>query len=291
MIEIGEKIDNRYRITSRIAHGGMADVYEARDILTRNDVAIKIIREDMMGDPKNIEKFNQECADVASLNSPYIVKVYGRGIIDGRNYMVNEYVPGRTLRDKLNLSAGHFITPKEACSIMLQLTAGIQYAHDHGIIHRDIKPDNLFYLSDGSIKIADFGIAMKVGQPSDHNCTLYYAAPEVLTEGSLPCAYTMDIYSMGIVFYEILTGHVPFYDPDPKIVKMRIVNEKMEDPSKGMTSVPPILDKIINLACKKNPEDRYQSAQEMHDAIEEALNNKKAFKEKRSIFSKIFGFK
>jgi hypothetical protein len=132
MIEIGEKIDERYRVTSRIAHGGMADVYEAYDIVNRRSVALKVMRVDMMDNPKNIERFNRECIAAASLNNPNIVKVYGQGVVDGRPYMANEYVDGRTLRDKLNVVSGHNLPPLEACEVMLQLTSGVQYIHEHG---------------------------------------------------------------------------------------------------------------------------------------------------------------
>jgi serine/threonine-protein kinase len=145
MIDIGDKIDDRYRVTSRIAHGGMADVYEAYDIVGKRSVALKVMRTDMMGDPKNVDRFHRECIATASLNNPNIVKVFGQGVVDGRPYMANEYVDGRTLRDKLNVVSGHNLPPLEACEVMLQLTSGIQYVHEHGIIHRDIKPDNLFY--------------------------------------------------------------------------------------------------------------------------------------------------
>ena len=168
MIELGDKIDGRYRVVSRIAHGGMADVYEGYDIVYKRPVALKIMRKDMMGSEKNIERFHRECVAAASLNDPNIVKVYGEGTVDGRPYMVNEYVDGRTLRDKLNVVAGHFLSPLEASEIMVQLCSGVSYIHQHGLLHRDIKPDNLFYLPDGSIKIADFGISTPIGDSSSN---------------------------------------------------------------------------------------------------------------------------
>jgi serine/threonine protein kinase len=144
MIKIGDRVDNRYHITGRIAHGGMADVYEAMDTINHRTVSLKVMREDMMADPMNVKRFNRECIAAASLNNPNIVKVYGQGIIDGRPYMANEYIKGQTLRDKLNFSPVHNLSPLESCEVMLQLTSGVQYIHEHGIIHRDIKPDNLF---------------------------------------------------------------------------------------------------------------------------------------------------
>ena len=186
MIKIGDRIDSRYRVTSRIASGGMADIYEANDLIYRRIVS-------------------NETAAAASLNHPNIVKVYGRGFVDNRPYMANEYIKGQTLRDKLNFAMSLSLT--DACDVMLQLTAGIDYIHRHGIIHRDIKPDNLFYLSDGTIKISDFGIAAPIGTPEEGDAiqgTIYYCAPEVLT--GAPASIANDIYSMGVVFYECLTG-------------------------------------------------------------------------------------
>src|SRR5574344_1860771 len=196
MIKIGDRVDGRYHITGRIAHGGMADVYEAMDTINHRTVSLKVMREDMMADPMNVKRFNRECIAAASLNNPNIVKVYGQGIIDGRPYMANEYIKGQTLRDKLNFAPVHYLTPLESCEVMLQLTSGIAYVHEHGIIHRDIKPENLFYMNDGSIKIADFGISSAVGEKEKGDAvsgTVYYTAPEILMGAESTVA--SDIYS------------------------------------------------------------------------------------------------
>ena len=161
MIKIGDKIDGRYRIVSRVATGGMADVYEANDTVTRKVVSIKVMRSELLNDPKNIERFQNECEAASSLNNPNVVKVYGSGFIEGRPYMANEFIKGQTLRDKLRFQVA--LSLSDACEVMLQLTNGIDYIHKHGIIHRDIKPENLFYLSDGTVKITDFGIASPIG--------------------------------------------------------------------------------------------------------------------------------
>lgn len=292
MIEIGEKIDERYRMTSRIAHGGMADVYEAYDIVNRRTVALKIMRVDMMDNPKNIDRFNRECIAAASLNNPNIVKVYGQGTVDGRPYMANEYVDGRTLRDKLNVVSGHNLPPLEACEVMLQLTSGVQYIHEHGLIHRDIKPDNLFYLPDGSVKIADFGISTPLGEKQVGDAvtgTVYYTAPEILMgqEAGIPS----DIYSMGIVFYEMLTGTIPFDGNTPEEVAIAQIKKHFPEPSKSMPSIPKAVDRIVIKACRKRPEERYLSAQEMHNAIVDAMKDESSFKERKGFLSRLFGFK
>lgn len=292
MIGRGDRIDERYHIVNPIAHGGMADVYEAYDAVTRKTVAIKIMRVEMMKDVKNIARFQRECIAVASLNSPYIVRVYGQGTIDGRPYMVNEYVRGETLRDRLNFTSVHHLSCLEACEVMLQLTEGVQYIHEHGIIHRDIKPDNLFYLSDGSVKISDFGISSEIGEKTKGDAvsgTVYYCAPEILMgQAATPSS---DIYSMGIVFYEVLVGKVPFDGNNPEEIAIKQIKNHFPEPSLTLPSIPRALDKIIVKACRKRKEERFESAKAMHEAIEEAMKNEKNFKEKKSFFAKLFGFK
>ena len=292
MIEIGDKIDERYRITGRIAHGGMTDVYEAFDIVLRRIVALKVMREDMMKDPKNIERFNHECKIASSLNNPNIVKWEGQGIIDGRPYMANEYVEGRTLRDKLNIVSGHNLPASEACEVMIQLASGIAYVHSRGVIHRDIKPDNLFYMSDGTVKISDFGISTSIGmKPSGDSIqgTIYYCAPEVLM--GRPAEIANDIYSIGVVFFEMLTGHVPFDGKDPEEIAVKQVRNRFPEVSKFVPSVPVMIDRIIAQACRKRPEERYLTAEEFHDAILRAMNDKEQFKERKGLLQRLFGFK
>jgi serine/threonine protein kinase len=290
MIKIGDKIDDRYRITSRIATGGMADVYEANDLVGRRIVSIKIMKEELLRDPINLARFNNETSAAASLNHPNIVKVYGRGLVEGRPYMANEYIKGQTLRDKLNFSMA--LGLMDSCEVMLQLTSGIDYIHRHGIIHRDIKPDNLFYMSDGTIKISDFGIAAPIGTSNEGDSiqgTIYYCAPEVLT--GAPASIANDIYSMGVVFFECLTGQVPFDGATLEEVALKQLKKKFPEPSKIVPSIPKSIDKIIVTACRKRPEERYKNALEMHDAIVAAMQDKDNFKERKSLLSRIFGFK
>ena len=291
MIKIGDRIDGRYRIVSRIASGGMADVYEASDLIYRRIVSIKVMKEELLKDPVNLARFNNETAAAASLNHPNIVKVYGRGYVDGRPYMANEYIKGQTLRDKLNFSIS--LSLLDACGVMLQLTSGIDYIHRHGIIHRDIKPDNLFYLSDGSIKISDFGIAAPIGTRSGDDAiqgTIYYCAPEVLT--GAPASIANDIYSMGVVFYECLTGQVPFDGASLEEVAIKQLKKRFPEPSKLVPGLPKSIERIIITACRKRPEERYLTAAAMHEDIVEAMKDKGPFKkEKKGLLSRIFGFK
>jgi len=292
MIEIGMLIDGRYRITGRIAHGGMADVYEGYDNAIHRQVAIKIMRTDVMENPKNISRFRSECIACASLNSPYVVKVYSHGEIDGRPYMANEYVSGHTLRDKLNVSSTHNLSPIEATAAMYQLSLGVSYIHEHGLLHRDLKPDNLFYLADGSIKIADFGIATKIGEEDKGDAvagTVYYCAPEILAGKKAQVA--CDIYSMGIIFFELLVGNVPFDGESPEEVAVAHIKARLPEPSKLLPSIPKSLDRVIARACKKRPEERYASAAEFGEDLKALLERKDKLEEKKSLLSRIFGFK
>lgn len=290
MIKIGDKIDERFRIVSRIGSGGMADVYEANDLVLKRIVSLKIMKEELMHNPQNIARFKNETASAASLNHPNIVKVYGSGVVEGRPYMANEFIKGQTLRDKLNFSMA--LSLSDACEVMLQLTAGIDYIHKHGIVHRDIKPDNLFYMSDGTLKISDFGIAAPIGQnPDEENVqgTIYYVAPEVLMgEATAPSA---DIYSMGVVFYELLTGQLPFDGEKVEDVALKVMKKKFPEPSRVLPSIPKTIEKIIVTACRKRPEERFKTAQEMHDAIAEAMGDRDGFKERKGFLSRMFGFK
>ena len=180
----------------------------------------------------------------------------------------------------------------DSCEVMLQLTSGIDYIHRHGIIHRDIKPDNLFYMSDGTIKISDFGIAAPIGSSNEGDSiqgTIYYCAPEVLT--GAPASIANDIYSMGVVFFECLTGQVPFDGATLEEVALKQLKKKFPEPSKIVPSIPKSIDKIIVTACRKRPEERYKNALEMHDAIVAAMQDKDNFKERKSLLSRIFGFK
>ncbi len=290
MIKIGDKISDRYRITSRIATGGMADVYEANDLVTKRIVSIKVMKEELLKDPLNVERFKNEAAAAASFNHPNIVKVYGQGAVDGRPYIANEYIQGQTLRDKLNFQIS--LSLYDACEVMLQLTDGMTYIHKHGLVHRDLKPDNLFYMNDGTLKIADFGISAPIGRKEKGDAvegTVFYCAPEVLT--GKPASIANDIYSMGVVFYELLVGSVPFDGNDAKEVAMKQISKRFPEPSKSVPSIPRSIDKIIITACRKRPEERFQTAEEMHNAILQTMQDKDSFKERKGILSRIFGFK
>ena len=290
MIKIGDRIDDRYRIVSRIATGGMADVYEANDLISKRIVSLKVMREELMANKDNVARFLNETAAAASLNHPNVVRVYGRGTIEGRPYMANEFIRGQTVRDKLNFSGSFPLF--DACEIMLQLSAGVDYIHRHGIVHRDLKPDNLFYMSDGTLKISDFGIAAAIGTPNEGDSiqgTVYYCAPEMLT--GEPVAISNDIYSMGVIFYELLTGQVPLDGANVEEVALKIMRKKFPEPSKIVPSIPRSIDRIIIEATRKRVEERYLTAMDLNQEIVRAMSDTDNFKERRSLLSKLFGFK
>ena len=290
MIKIGDKIDDRYKIVSRIATGGMADVYEANDLIGKKIVSLKIMKESLMDEPNNAIRFHNEAMAAASLSHPNIVRVLGVGDVNGRPFMVNEYIQGQTLRDKLNFTQS--LSLGETCDVMLQLTAGISYIHKHGLVHRDIKPDNLFYLPSGELKIGDFGISTPIGtKPVGDSIqgTIYYCSPEVLM--GKPAERSNDIYSMGVVFFEMLTGRIPFDGKCAEDIANRIVRSRFPEASKFMSSLPKSIDKLIAEACRKNPSERFASADEFHDAIVNFMNDKDQFKERKGLLQRLFGFK
>ena len=211
MITKGQKINDRYEIVKSIGEGGMANVYLAVDLILNRKVAIKILRGDLANDEKFIRRFQREALAASSLSHPNIVEMYDVGEDNGNYYIVMEYIEGKTLKQLLK-KRGH-LTVGEAVDIMLQITDGMVHAHDSYIIHRDLKPQNIMIQEDGQIKITDFGIAMALNstqltQTNSVMGSVHYLPPEQASgKGS---TIKSDIYSMGILFYELLTGVLPF---------------------------------------------------------------------------------
>ena len=292
-IKIGALVDGRYRIEARIGHGGMAEVYEATDIINRRKVAIKMIREDVMKNPINLRRFQNEATIASSLNHPNIVKVFNHGTIEGRPYIANEYVRGQTMKDMLDFRTS--IPIAEAVSYMLQLTSALFYAHQHNIIHRDIKPQNIYVMPDGTIKLGDFGIAQAGGVDDSFTKTseivgsVHYLAPEI-SQGK-PASIQSDIYAAGVTFYELLTGHVPFDKDTPVNVAVAHVKEKFPPVKKYVPNCPKEIEKIIANATRKRLSDRYKGADEFYDDLYEISKHPEILKEKKPLISRIFGFK
>ena len=292
-IKIGALVDGRYRINARIGHGGMAEVYEATDIINKRKVAIKMIREDVMANPINLRRFQNEATIASSLSHPNIVKVYNHGTIEGRPYIANEYINGRTMKDMLDFRSS--IPIAEAVGYMMQLTSALFYAHQHNIIHRDIKPQNIFVMPDGTIKLGDFGIAQADGiddgltKPSEIVGSVHYLAPEI-SQGK-PASVQSDIYAAGVTFYELLTGHVPFEKDTPVNIAVAHVKEKFPPVKKYLPNCPKEIEKVIANATKKRLSERYKSADEFYEDLVEISNNPTVLKEKKPFLARIFGFK
>ena len=293
-IKIGSLVDGRYRINARVGHGGMAEVYEATDIINKKTVAIKLIREDVMKNPINLRRFQNEITIAAALSHPNIVKVYNHGTIEGRPYIANEFIKGQNLKDMLD----HYgsLPIEQAVNCMIQLTSAIFYAHQHGIIHRDIKPQNIYIMPDDTIKLGDFGISQAQGvddgltKASEIVGSVHYLAPEI-SQGK-PATIQSDIYSAGVTFYELLTAHVPFDKDSAVNVAVAHIKEKFPPVSKYLPTCPKEIERIVAKATNKRLAERYKSADEFYQDLVELKNkNPDALKEKKSWFKRLFGFK
>ncbi len=284
-MNINDLIDDRYRIERKIGEGGMSVVYGATDIITKKPVAIKIIKGDMMGNPINLSRFEREARAAASLSHPNIVRVINLGTYEGRPYMANEFINGQNLRDILDKRSIGFL---EACDIMYQLTSAVAHAHEHSVIHRDIKPQNVYLTADGTIKLGDFGIATfensaRLTRSETIIGSVHYLAPEI-SRGQ-QASYQSDIYSLGVTFFELITRRVPFEDDTPVSVAIRHIKDKFPSPRKYIPSTPKEIERIILKACKKNPQERYKTVKDMRKDIE---RNPDLIKEKKSLFSRLF---
>ncbi len=291
-MKLGDIIDERYKIKTILGEGGMAIVYAAEDLITKKDVAIKIIKEETMKNPVNLTRFEREARAAASLNHQNIVRVINLGTHEGRPYMVTELVKGQTLKEALNVR-GKF-SSMEACDIMYQLCSAVLHAHEHGVIHRDIKPQNVFIMADGTIKLGDFGIATfqhdaRITRSEVVVGSVHYLAPEI-SKGESQASPQSDVYALGITFFELITGRVPFDDESAVTVALKHIKEKFPSPKKYNPKTPTIIEKIIEKACRKDPSDRYQSAFEMRVDIERILRNPSII-QKQSFFKRLFSHK
>ncbi len=292
MIKIGDRIDDRYRITSRIGTGGMAEVFEAHDQVLKRTVAIKIMREDLLKFPENVTRFENEVRACAAMHHPNIIQVFDQGVYESRPYMAYEYIKGQTLFEKIEFLTQ--IPAFEACEIMCQLLDAVSYIHHNGIIHRDIKPQNIFYLPNGTIKLSDFGIAVdqNVNETRSEEGiigSVFYLAPEVCA--GKPATYQSDIYSLGVTFFQLVTGRLPYEQGHAIDIAIAHIKKPFPSVTKFNPEISKEIDKIIQKACKKNLKDRYKSADEMLNALKCAMQNKDNFKQKKNIFQRIFGFK
>ena len=281
MLSKGQKINNRYEIVKSIGEGGMANVYLANDKILDRKVAVKVLRGDLSSDDRFIRRFQREALSVSNLSHPNIVEVYDVGEEDSEYYIVMEYIEGKTLKQLLKKRES--LTLTEVIDIMTQLTDGIAHAHESYIIHRDIKPQNIMIQDDGRIKITDFGIAMALNatqltQTNSVMGSVHYLPPEQASGKG--ATVKSDIYSMGILMYELLTGTVPFKGDNAVEIALKHMKDKIPSIRKQDPSIPQSVENILMKATAKNPRNRYDSAREMHDDLvtcltEEHANDKK----------------
>ena len=272
MIVRGQKINDRYKIIRTIGEGGMANVYLAHDTILNRDVAVKVLRGDLADDEKFIRRFQREAIAASSLTHPNIVEIYDVGEDDGNYYIVMEYVDGKTLKNLIKKRG--VLTLPEVVDIMLQLTSAIACAHESFIIHRDIKPQNVLILDNGVAKITDFGIAMALNsneltQTNSVMGSVHYLPPE--QANGTGATMKSDIYSLGILMYELLTGKVPFKGENAVEIAIKQMKEDIPSITEDHPEIPQSIENIVLKACAKNPDNRYDSVMDMYKDIEVAL--------------------
>jgi eukaryotic-like serine/threonine-protein kinase len=260
--------DGRYRIVRKLGAGGMADVYLAEDQELGRRVAIKILNGRHANDDQFIERFRREAKNAAALNHPNIVSIYDRGEAEDTYYIAMEYLDGRTLKE---LVVGHGQAPvRVAVEYARQILSALRFAHRHGIVHRDIKPHNVLVDREGRVKVTDFGIARagtsQMTETGSIVGTAQYLSPEQAKGGEVD--QRSDLYSLGIVLYELLTGKTPFEGDTPVEIAMKHLSTPPQPPSKLRPDIPHELDLVVLRALAKDPDDRYQSADEMEGDLE-----------------------
>ncbi|MFJ3383302.1 MULTISPECIES: Stk1 family PASTA domain-containing Ser/Thr kinase [unclassified Curtobacterium] len=264
---IGRMIDQRYRVRSRIARGGMATVYLATDVRLERRVAIKIMHGHLADDEAFRERFIQEARSAARLSHPNLVGVYDQGAEGDTAYIVMEYIPGITLRDLLQEHRA--LTPEQATDILRAVLAGLASAHRAGIVHRDLKPENVLLADDGRIKLGDFGLARASTQNTATGAallgTIAYLSPELVTRGAADSR--SDIYAVGIMLYEMLTGEQPYKGEQPMQIAYQHANDTVPMPSAATPGVPAELDELVAWSTARDPDDRPRDAREMLEHI------------------------
>jgi len=280
----GQKINDRYQIIRTIGEGGMANVYLAHDLILDRDVAVKILRGDLADDEKFVRRFQREAIAASSLSHTNIVEMYDVGEDDGKYYIVMEYVEGKTLKSLVKKRGG--LTLPEVIDIMTQLTSAISCAHDSNIIHRDIKPQNVLIKEDGIVKITDFGIAMALNsneltQTNSVMGSVHYLPPE--QANGKGATVKSDIYSLGIVMFELLTGKVPFKGENAVEIAIKQMKNQIPSVCNINSLIPQSVENIILKACAKNPKNRYNTVVEMYQDIETCLDEERT-NEKRHVY-------
>jgi beta-lactam-binding protein with PASTA domain/tRNA A-37 threonylcarbamoyl transferase component Bud32 len=268
-IEAGTVVDGRYSILSRIGSGGMADVYCAQDLQLGRKVALKLLYRRFAEDEQFVERFKREASAAAGLQHPNVVGVYDRGEFDGTYYIAMEYLEGRSLKQIVQDEGP--LAPERAIDMVVQILRAARFAHQRGVIHRDIKPHNVIVDDEGRVKVTDFGIARAgasdMTETGSIMGTAQYLSPEQ-AQGHAVSAQS-DLYAIGIVLYELLTGRVPFDGDSPVTIALKQVSELPVPPSAYNAAIPPELDALVLRALEKDPARRFADAEEMTAALEE----------------------
>ncbi|MGN1370948.1 MAG: Stk1 family PASTA domain-containing Ser/Thr kinase [Candidatus Coprovivens sp.] len=281
MIMKGQKINDRYQIIKSIGEGGMANVYLAYDTILDRDVAVKVLRGDLSNDEKFVRRFQREALNASSLSHPNIVEVYDVGDDNGQYFIVMEYIDGKNLKDLLKKRGK--LTVSEVVDIMSQIADGLSVAHDSYIIHRDIKPQNIMILENGLVKITDFGIAMAMNatqltQTNSVMGSVHYLPPEQASgKGS---TLKSDIYSMGILMYELLTGVLPYRGDNAVEIALKHLKEPFPNIRDEIEDLPQSVENIILKSTAKNPKNRYNDARAMYEDLKTCLDESRVNEEK-----------
>lgn len=271
---VGVIFAGRYELVEKIAEGGMARVYRGRDLTLKRTVAVKVLKDSMTGDAAFIRRFEREAQSAAALSHPHIVNIYDVGEQDDTYFMVMEYVDGNNLKDYIREKGR--LPVHEAIRITRQIAEALEHAHSAGMVHRDIKPHNILFSRNGKVKVTDFGIAIAgdgatVTVGDEIIGSVQYISPEQ-ARGQIACKQS-DLYSLGIVFYEMLTGKVPFSGESPVAVAMKQIQEQIVPPRRLVGSIPEPVEAIIMKAVEKDIANRYKSATEMLEDLFYADNN------------------
>src|SRR5574344_290778 len=281
MIVKGQKVNDRYQIIKTIGEGGMANVYLAYDTILDRNVAVKVLRGDLATDEKFVRRFQREALSASSLSHPNIVEVYDVGEDNGQYYIVMEYIEGKQLKQLLKKRGK--LTVSEVIDIMLQISDGLSVAHDSYIIHRDIKPQNIMIQENGLVKITDFGIAMAMNatqltQTNSVMGSVHYLPPE--QANGKGATLQSDIYSMGILMYELLTGELPYRGDNAVEIALKHLKEPFPSVKEKVPEVPQSVENIIIRATAKNPKNRYEDARAMNEDLRTCLDDSRAKEEK-----------
>ncbi len=271
---IGKILDGRYKILGLVGVGGMAFVLKAEDLAMNRIVAIKVLNDQYNGDVQAEKRFINESKAVAMLSSKHIVGIYDVAIYPDIKYIVMEFLDGITLKEYMDKKGK--LSWKEACNYSLQILRALEHAHSKGVVHRDIKPQNIMLLHNGEIKVTDFGIAKTPNMPAvtitDKAIgTVYYISPE--QAGGKETSYASDIYSVGVMLYEMVTGELPFVADSPVTIAMMQINDTPKDPHELCADVPVGVSQIILKAMAKDPDERFADAHSMLKAIDYVIKN------------------